>query len=405
MQELIGKKLKNRYELKGLVGEGGMGVVYQAFDHRLHRTVALKVIKGGLASKEAKELFRREALTSSRLNHPHIVTIHEIDEDQGMEFIVMEYVEGQSVKERLEQGSVPVEQAWRIARQVADALKEAHDAQVIHRDLKPGNLLLSKRGRVKICDFGLAKLVDRTTASASGFKGTVLYSSPEQIKSQPLDRRTDIFSFGVTLYELLTGTRPFTGDTFYAATNAVLNDNPTPPRQLRPEIPAELEAITLRALEKEPANRYKDMGEVVAELEQLEGMFVEARSAGARARRAEPRGSRKTALLGAQSTAGPRLVRLLEGKEAEIYPLKHREIVVGREKGALVFSDDPLLSASHAAFCLQGDAEGSSPQGCKWVLKDLNSTNGIFLRIREDHALEDGDQFIAGRQRFVFTDH
>ncbi|MFQ5723855.1 MAG: protein kinase [Terriglobia bacterium] len=405
MQDWIGRKLRNRYELKGLVGEGGMGVVFRAFDHRLRRTVALKVIKGGLGNKEAKAWFRREALTSSRLNHPHIVTIHEIDEDQGMEFIVMEYVEGKSVKERLEEGTFPVEQALRIARQVADALKEAHDAQIIHRDLKPGNLLLSKRGRVKICDFGLAKLVDRTTASASGFKGTVLYSSPEQIKSQPLDRRTDIFSFGITLYELLTGQRPFTGDTFYAATNAVLNDNPTPPRQLRAEIPAEVEALVLRALEKDPANRYLDMGEVVAELDRLEEMFREARSAAARARRVEPAGSRKTKLFGAQSTAGPRLVRLLEGKEAEIYPLKHRETVVGREKGTLVFSDDPLLSASHAAFCLQGDAESSSSEGCKWVLKDLNSTNGVFVRIREEQALEDGDQFVIGRQRFVFTDH
>jgi eukaryotic-like serine/threonine-protein kinase len=251
------------YQVGSLIGAGGMGEVYKARDTRLNRTVAIKVLPGQAANDPlARDRFEREARAVAGLNHPHICTVYDVGSQDGTDFLVMEYLEGETLR-----GPLPLDEVLRLATQIAGALEVAHQQGILHRDLKPGNVMLTKSG-TKLLDFGLAKLmnedVDVTRTAEGTVLGTVAYMSPEQAEGKPLDARSDIFSFGAVLYELLSGRRAFSGDTTARVLSAVLRDDP-PPLLASPA----LDHIVRRCLAKQPSERFRAMAEVRHALEQV----------------------------------------------------------------------------------------------------------------------------------------
>jgi eukaryotic-like serine/threonine-protein kinase len=267
-----------RYTVQEKAGEGGMGVVYRAKDERLERDVALKVLAPGLlADAEARKRFRKEALALSKLNHPNIATIFDFDSDKGTDFLVMEYVDGQSLSARIAGGPLIERDVVSVGEQIALALEEASEHGVTHRDLKPANILLTTKGRVKVLDFGLATLLhsptgDDATQSLSDSRlvvGTLPYMSPEQLRGEKADGRSDIYSCGVVLYEMATGRRPFCSDLPSRLSDQILHDLPVVPRALNARVSQELERITLKCLDKQPENRYQSAKELAIDLRRL----------------------------------------------------------------------------------------------------------------------------------------
>jgi serine/threonine protein kinase len=269
------------YELLALLGAGGMGEVYRARDTRLDRHVAVKVIPPSLARDRRRlKRFELEARAVAALNHPSIVSIFDVGTHKGTRFVVMELAEGETLRQILSRGPLPVRAAMEVAIQAAEGLEAAHAKGIVHRDLTPGNLIATPEGRTKVLDFGLAKLVSHAMSTRDGGSrreessiseegsvvGTVPYMAPEQIRGEPVDARTDLFALGVVLYEMVTGRRPFTGDTAADVASAILRDPPPPARELRADLPEELERILDRCLEKEPARRFGSARELIEAL-------------------------------------------------------------------------------------------------------------------------------------------
>ena len=267
---MIGKTISH-YKILEELGRGGMGVVYKAEDTKLKRTVALKFLPPELTrDPEAKRRFIYEAQAAAALSHPNICTVHEIDEYEGTSFIAMEYIEGQSLKEKVESGPLKVEQAVDIAIEVAEGLQEAHGKGIVHRDIKSANIMVTTKGQAKIMDFGLAKLAGRTHLTQSGTTiGTPAYMSPEQTRGEVVDQRTDIWSLGVVMYEMVTGQLPFKGEYEQAVIYSILNEEPQPPTALRSDLPEELEHIIVKALAKDPDKRYRKVEELLQTLRNL----------------------------------------------------------------------------------------------------------------------------------------
>src|SRR3954463_348597 len=283
------------YEIVGQIGAGGMGEVYRARDTRLERTVAIKVLNSQLvASAELRARFEREAKVISQLQHPHICVLHDVGSENGTEYLVMEYLDGEALAEKVKRGPLPTTELLKIAIEVADALSRAHKSGIIHRDLKPGNVMLTKSG-AKLLDFGLAKPI-AATASAAGVGssasifaaaatmtspasplssagtviGTVQYMAPEQIQGQEADARSDVFAFGVVLYEMATGKRAFEGKTQSSIVGQILAVDPPPIASLQPMSPPALSRLVQTCLAKDPDERFQTIHDVKLRLQEID---------------------------------------------------------------------------------------------------------------------------------------
>jgi serine/threonine protein kinase/tetratricopeptide (TPR) repeat protein len=273
---MIGQIL-GHYRILEKVAAGGMGVVYRARDEQLDRDVAVKVLPSGTLSDDAaRRHFRKEAMALAKLNHPNIETVYEFGTQDGMDFLVMEYVPGKTLAERLTGGTLPEKEVVALGMQIASALEEAHERGIVHRDLKPANIAITAKGRAKILDFGLAKLllpVDEGTTEAStdsqAAAGTLPYMPPEQLKGEPVNARADVYTIGAVLYEMATARRVFQEEQTSRLIDAVLHQPPVAPRALNPRISTELETIILKCLDKEPERRYQSATELLVDLRRL----------------------------------------------------------------------------------------------------------------------------------------
>ena len=284
--ELVVGQTLDRYRILSLLGAGGMGIVYAAWDSRLERTVALKFLLQELTDDpEALEQFRREARALSALNHPNICNIYDIDEAEGRTFLAMEYVAGKRLDQRIGRKGLPSPEMLKYAVEMADGLAKAHAARIVHRDLKPSNIMISEEGHAKLLDFGLAKLTetglsdppvggsrepgDATRSEAGTIVGTVTYISPEQAQGKKVDVRSDIFSFGAVLYEMITGRRAFPGETKVSTLEAILHGEPVPIREISAATPREMERIVARCLRKDPERRFQDAADLKVALQEI----------------------------------------------------------------------------------------------------------------------------------------
>src|SRR5258708_22075984 len=368
---MVGKTL-GHYEVVAKLGEGGMGVVYEARDRRLDRRVAIKVLPPAKVSDPArKQRFIQEAKAASALNHPNISTIYDIDSENGCDYIAMELVPGRTLDDIITRRRPRLPDALRYAVQIADALATAHAAGIVHRDLKPDNVMVTETGLVKVLDFGLAKLTDEAEASADDVTrtvravtedgtvvGTAAYMSPEQAEGKKVDARSDIFSFGSVLYEILTGRRAFQGDSRMAIMAAVLDKEPQPIVELAPDLPKELERIVARCLRKDLARRSQSMAEIKLALEEIKD---ESQSGSiAPVTRKPASRSRGAALAIAAAVAvGAAAWFLIPPRKTSATPLK--EVPLTSYSG---YERNPTLSpdGNQVAFAWDGDKEGEPVQ-------------------------------------------
>jgi len=346
---MIGQQISH-YRVLGKLGGGGMGVVYEAEDLKLGRHVALKFIPENLAGDpKSLERFTREARAASQLNHSNICTIHGIEDNNGHPFIVMEKLDGQSLKQCIGGQPMPVDKVLDVGVQVADALVASHAKNIVHRDIKPANIFLTPGGQVKVLDFGLAKLMhnvgteddagaDNSLTAVGVIPGTAVYMSPEQARSETVDARSDLFSFGVVLYEMATGKKPFAGANSLVTLDAVLHSKPVPPRDLNPKIPIELEGIIGKAMEKDRNHRYQSAAEMKSDLTLLkrenESGQIKSGSHTAKLRAATKTFGRNThwqtyLLLGMAAL----LITVLASVGAWWY--EHREVTSAEQKNAI----------------------------------------------------------------------
>lgn len=278
---MLNRTLDDRYTILERIGGGGMADVYRAHDKLLDRSVAVKVLRSQFTDdEEFVSRFRREAQAAARLSHPNIVNIYDVGLDEQAYYIIMEYISGETLKDKIERESpLPVETAVRIAIEIAEALEHAHQNNLVHCDIKPHNILVTRSGRIKVTDFGIARAVTSSTMTNSGtIIGSVHYFSPEQAKGTAVGAKSDIYSLGIVLYEMLTGHVPFTGESPISIALKHLQEEPRAPRELNPEIPPLIEAIIVKAMHKDPAARFSDIGEMIADFRMAQNYLSDDRT-------------------------------------------------------------------------------------------------------------------------------
>jgi len=344
---MIGQQVSH-YRILGKLGGGGMGVVYEGEDLKLGRHVALKFIPENLAGDpKSLERFTREARAASQLNHPNICTIHGIEDNNGHPFIVMEKLDGESLKQHISGHPMVLEEVLDVGVQVADALVASHTKGIVHRDIKPANIFLTPSGQVKVLDFGLAKLVhndgeedgaDQSLTAVGVIPGTAVYMSPEQARSETIDARSDLFSFGTVLYEMATGKKPFAGNNSLMTLDAVLHAKPAPPRELNPKIPIELEGIIGKAMEKDRRQRYQSAADMRSDLALLkreaESGTIKPASSTAMLRAASRTFGRGSRLL-TYSLAGTAALLITVLAAVGAWWFKHREVASAEQRNAI----------------------------------------------------------------------
>jgi eukaryotic-like serine/threonine-protein kinase len=367
---MIGRTL-GHYEIIEKIGEGGMGAVYKARDTHLDRFVAVKVLPAAkVADPERKGRFAQEAKSASALNHPGIVTVHDIDYADGVDYIAMEYVAGRTLAEILDRGGLPLGEALKYAVQIGDALGAAHAAGIVHRDLKPANLMVTDRSLVKVLDFGLAKLTEaapvtetavtetaRPRTAQGVIVGTAAYMSPEQAEGKKVDARSDVFSFGVVLYEMVTGRRPFVGETGASTVAAILTKEPAPLSSLVADVPFELERAVLRCLRKDPDRRWQTMADLTVALKELKEELDSGR--GSAVAVAPPRPGRRRS----KAAAALGFAVLLAGASGAWWLLRSRAAPTSYEMQRLTFDGaaalSPAISPDGNLIAYASDRDGS----------------------------------------------
>ena len=267
----IGKMLDDRYEISEIIGEGGMAVVYKALDHRLNRYVAVKIMRDEMAAdEEFRHRFCAESHAVAMLSHPNIVAVYDVSHNDAVEYIVMELVDGITLKQYMDRrGALSWKEAVHFSKQITKALAHAHERGIIHRDIKPQNIMLLRDGTIKISDFGIAALENEIHESNGQAIGSIHYIAPEQARGECPDARSDIYSLGVVMYEMLTGEQPYTGDTLGEIAVKHMNAEPVPPHDKIPDVPQELERITLKAMSADHEKRYQSASEILDDLEQF----------------------------------------------------------------------------------------------------------------------------------------
>jgi tetratricopeptide (TPR) repeat protein/predicted Ser/Thr protein kinase len=367
----------SHYKILEKIGEGGMGVVYKAEDTRLDRTVALKFLPPRLlCDAEARERFEHEAKAASALNHPNIATIHEIDEVEGRCFIAMEYLEGGSLKGLPKSKDLSITDILDLALQIGEGLSAAHESGVVHRDIKPDNIMLTGKGRPKIMDFGLAKLKGTTKVTKTGTTlGTLQYMSPEQAGGREVDRRSDIFSFGVILYEMVAGRLPFQGETEAAIINAIINDTPEPMARYKADVSQNLQRIVDKALAKNKSERYQHVDDLLADLrherrlsERIDGVWAGRERTASRLR------SRLTRLVGLAAIAGIILVVywILEPFRIEMGP---KEEVSAQENSLAIMYFENMVDPE--------DSDKTAQMITALLITDLSESDYVYVISRQ----------------------